>query len=172
MKIGVGLLLILVAVGLIVVLGIGGCNSWYKYSKNIGSYWELADKSSTIEAKSENIDAFVKAIKSEKFAENNAIIFRTPDNSFANNLKALETLQKRLQDIKKIKPDSFEYNQAIQQITAQEQGEATKMLDVIHQCWILENYWYLWDWLLFISIIVIVLLIVIGGVLINAGVNE
>jgi hypothetical protein len=113
-------------------------------------HWKLADKASTIAAKQKEIHAFVEVLEKgdEKgeFAKNNAVFFPTPDNAFANNLEMLKTLEQRLGEIQAMDPKSFEYNTAIQQITAQEQGEAHEMLRVLDGCWTLQNYWWMWDW--------------------------
>ena len=79
-----------------------------------------------------------------------------------NNFEALKSLQKRLQEIKKLDPNSFEYNTAIQQITAQEQGEAASMLCVFHGCWIKEHYPLLWCWIGILTSTVIVIISLLG----------
>lgn len=159
-----------ITLGLIctIFLGINGCYANYKWNRDIESWWELADKSSTIEAKSEYIQKFVEALDSQKLTGYNAIIFKTPNNNIEKNIEAVKTLNKRLQDIKGMKPDSFEYNQAIQQITAQEQGEATKLIKILFGGWLLHSgYWYLWDWILAIIIFFLLLLFTIGGILLS-----
>ena len=127
-------------------MSIAGCNAHYVYIRQISNYWDLADRCSTIEAKSDYIDKFVDAIEKADMSEYNAILYPTPENSFKNNLDAIKTLRDRLHQIKTMNPASFEYNQAIQQITAQEQGEAKNLLFNIDGCWTKANYWYLWDW--------------------------
>ena len=118
----------------------------YQYSNKIQSYWELADKASTIDQKSEYLSKFIVAIEDEGLGGHNAIVFKTPDNSYDENIKALKSLQSRLDDIKDMDVTSFEYNTAIQQITAQEQGEASQMITVIKQIWYKNHYFLLWDW--------------------------
>jgi len=119
----------------------------YLYTNEFSSYWELADKSSTIEEKARYINLFVEALeKSGLQGEYNAIIYKTPTVSFDKNLLALKSLQQRLEEIKTMDIRSFEYQTAIQQITGQEQGEAQEMLDVLHGCWVKNNYFFYWDW--------------------------
>lgn len=127
----------------------------YNWSNNFLSYWNLADKSSTIDAKSGYIDQFVKKIEDGKFSDYNAIFLKTPDNNFEKNFTALKTLQGRLQEIKTMDIESFAYQQAIQQITAQEQGEAQDMLLQLKGCWMLRNYLLLWGWISEIFVILI-----------------
>jgi len=123
----------------------------YHYEKTYAQLWQLADKSSTIPAKQDYIKQFVTALKDGKskgeFADNNAVFLKTPNNSFDANLKALETLSLRLTEIQNMNPSSFEYNTAIQQITAQEQGEAHQMLSEFQGCYNLNSYSLVWGWI-------------------------
>lgn len=152
----------------LVAAGITGIFGWYTYNKEIGSYWSLADKSSSIDKKSEYIDKFVGALElSGLSGKYNAVFLTTPDNSFDYNLDALKTLQARLHEISNMDVTSFEYQTAIQQITAQEQGEAEAMLSVFYGVWWKKNHPLLWNWicgvhiglLLFVLIASIVFLI-------------
>lgn len=130
----------------IFLMSISGCGAHYRYIREVSYHWELADRSSTIDAKCDHISKFVESLEKASMAEYNAVFFPTPENSFKNNLDALKTLQRRLIEIRKMNPISFEYNQAIQQITAQEQGEAKKMMAEFDGCWTKNNYIWLWDW--------------------------
>ena len=120
----------------------------YRFERDYLSKWELADKSSTIEAKAIYIGQFVGAIESNvtDFSEYNVLYLKTANNSFAQNLAALKTLNVRLQEIMKMDIKSFEYQTAIQQITQQEQGEAQGLLDTIYGCWVKEKYPVAWEW--------------------------
>lgn len=140
----------------------------YRVEKNYTQLWELADKSSTISAKQKYIAQFVYALElgysKGDFTSYNAIWLETPNNSFEVNLKALKTLSERLDEIQEMKPSSFEYNTAIQQITAQEQGEAKAMLNVIIGCYELKNYPAIWGWIGGTILAVALLLIVVGAI--------
>lgn len=119
----------------------------YNYDKNFMSYWNLAEKASTIDQKSRYMDMFVNALEqSHCFGEYNAVVFKTPDNSFNDNLIALKSLQKRLHEIKVMDVTSFQYQTAIQQITAQEQGEAADMITVFKGVYTKTHYPFLWSW--------------------------
>lgn len=125
--------------------------SW-EYEQSIGCHWSLADKSSTIPAKAEHLDKFATALERQNLSgKHNAIIYPTADNSFDANLTALKTLQTRLHEIEGMPVESFQYQTAIQQITQQEQGEASAMLDVFSGTWLLERHFFLWDWVGFLS---------------------
>lgn len=71
---------------------------------------------------------------------------QTSDNNFSTNVIVLGTLVDRLKEIQGMNPNSFEYNTAIQQITAQEQGEAHRMLLVFEHCWDMASYPIMWGW--------------------------
>lgn len=121
----------------------------YRWEKYYCQAWNLADKSSTIPAKQAHIAEFISLLKSNAraFASHDAVWLKTPNNSFEQNLSALATLGDRLTQIQEMNPSSFEYNTAIQQITAQEQGEAHAMMSVFKGCWELENYTIIWGWI-------------------------
>jgi len=151
-------LIISVILGIIIIRGTILSN--YEYENKYGYAWELADKSSTIKDKAKYIDEFVSLIKYTRwdFANYDAIYLQTKDNSFDRNLEAVKTLQKRLTEIQNMNPNTFEYQVAIQQITQQEQGEAYNMLSVIKGCYVLNNYWYCWNWLFGILAVFAILL--------------
>lgn len=142
---------------------IKGCvSNYYTYQNNVRGYWDLADKSSTIKAKQEYVDQFVDILERTKHSDYDAIIYKIPNASFDFNLKALKSLRDRLETIREMDESSFAYQTAIQQITAQEQGEACEMLSVFYGCYTLENYWPAWDWLCGLVIIGYVVLFIIG----------
>ena len=149
---------------LLTLIIISNIRASYHYERDISSSWELANKASTIETKYIYISKFVDIIKEnkEKFATHNAIWLETPNNSFDNNLAMLETLKDRLNTIKGMNPNSFEYQTAIQQITAQEQGEAHNMLNVFEGCYFLNNYMLLWGWIGGIIVVILALGLIIG----------
>ncbi len=127
-----GIILGLLGILGLITFGIAKTHQRYTFEKDYTQYWNLADKSSTIQAKQQYVTKFVEALETNKkrFAAHDAIFMKTPDNSFEQNLIALKTLSQRLEEIQDMNPSSFEYNTAIQQITQQEQGEAHKMLSV------------------------------------------
>lgn len=119
----------------------------YEYTKTIGSYWSLADKSSDMKSKSEHIDMFVQSLESSGLqGTHNAVFLPSRDNSFDANLEALKTLQYRLREVQDMDVNSLAYQQAIAQITSQEQGGAEDMLGVFQGCWTLKNHPMIWQW--------------------------
>lgn len=144
---GLGWCLLMVGIFCLVIDIIMGVSYSYHYDREIGSYWELADKSSTLQAKSDYMNKFVEAIeKNIDIEDYNAVFLKTPTNSVKKNLDALKTLQTRLKEIQKIDITSFAYQQAIQQITAQEQGEAKDMISVFEDVYAKNHYPLVWDW--------------------------
>jgi hypothetical protein len=124
------------------------CKVHNTYVQNYESYWTMADRSSTLEAKAQYIDKFVTTLEENQntqFAPMNAWLFPNPTKSFALNLQALKTLAARLHEIQTMDPASFQYNTAISQITAQEQGEAQSLLDNFYGSYLLKTHLLLWN---------------------------
>ena len=145
----------------------------YHYERDIESYWNLAEKASTIQQKAVYMDKFVAGFKGKGFeGDYNAIFFKTPDNSFDKNLEALQSLKTRLNEIQKMNVTSFEYQTAIQQITAQEQGEAQAMLEVFSGIWWKNNYLFLWEWVAGLEVIICIFLIASGVVKKGGGLKK
>lgn len=140
-----GVILIVLSISLSGVLIWRVINANYEWSNSVLSNWTLADKSSTLEAKSGYIDKFVQALQSNNLADNNALIYKTADNNCQNNIQAVSTLKDRLNQIKGMDETSFQYQQAIQQITAQEQGQADDMISALHGCWLKTHHYFLWN---------------------------
>jgi hypothetical protein len=142
----------------------------YKYERDCESYWSLSEKASTIQQKAAYINKFVASLKDKGMeGDYNAIFFKTPDNSFDKNFEALQSLKTRLDEIQKMNIASFEYQTAIQQITAQEQGEAQAMLDVFSGIWWKNNYIILWDWIAGIEIFCCIFMIIVGLIKMGGG---
>lgn len=151
------------SIALIIVMVWVGVVAKYQYQRDYRSYWSLADKASTIPQKSDYINQFVERLEiSDMKDEYNAVFQKTPDNSFNKNLEALKSLQTRLQEIKLMDPKSFEYNTAITQITAQEQGEAAEMLRVFSGIWWKTNYFMLWNWVGTLNVFIVLTMLFLG----------
>ena len=153
-----GILMILVS-SCFCVLSIVQCSSAkIEYHNEVSYAWDLADKSSTLSEKSRYVDEFISNLKKIEHTEYGAMVFKTKEKRFDLNLKALESLGKRLKEVQKLDINSFAYQTAIQQITGQEQGEATAMLWIFYNSFILEKYWWgyeavvIWVWSLWTCI--------------------
>jgi len=158
-----GIFLTLISAVAFIALSVTTVVGHYQFERDYLSSWNLADKSSTIAEKSAYIDKFVTTLETSNLqGQYNAILLTTPDNSFDLNLEALKSLQLRLKEIQTMNITSFEYQTAIQQITAQEQGEAHQMLGVFEGVWWKTNHFMLWEWVGDVSFIVTIVLLVIG----------
>jgi hypothetical protein len=143
---------------------IGGISASYGYSKQYSANWELADKSSTIQKKSDYINKFVLSLEQSGLQGSNGAMFLKTDNtSFDSNMDALKSLQGRLDTIKTLDENSFAYQTAIQQITAQEQGEAQSMLSVFRACWMKVHHYLFWNEFLILGMILLGVGLIIGG---------
>jgi hypothetical protein len=142
----ISLVLAIFFTSLLIYRGVREVLNKYEYSRTIKSYWELSIKASTLEKKSEYLDQFVEGLKGANLSGNNAVFLKTPDNSYEQNFAALTSLQRRMHEINEMNPKSFEYQLAIGQITAQEQGEAGKMLDQLEGVWYLNRHPTYWKW--------------------------
>lgn len=136
-----------------------------EYQRVASSNWDLSERASTIAQKSEYMTTFESALESQKLSGyNSSFFFPTPSTDFNQNMKALHSLSKRLHDITGMDEQGFAYQTAIQQITAQEQGEAKSMLDCFESCWLRENHWTLWNPIVVILMVIIEAILCIGGV--------
>lgn len=134
-----------------------------EFETHIGSHWDLADRASTLATKKEHIDKYVVALESAGLSGmHDTAFYPTPTNSFDENLKALKTLQGRLEEIQGMDVKSFEYQQALSQVTQQEMTEAGAMTAVFEGCWLLKNHTFLWGWHLVIIAVIIGLIASVG----------
>lgn len=142
---------ILIVLGVIALGGLfaDSVYSNYQYSNGYSSYWDLSDKASSIAQKSVYLDKFVSALQGSGLQGcSDSLYFPTPTNSFDQNFIALLSLQGRMHDIVGMDPNSFQYQSAMEQITGQEQGQASDMLTVFEDCWMKVHHYWLWnDWL-------------------------
>jgi len=137
----------------------------YSYSRQVESFWNLSVKASTIQKKSAYLDQYVAALEAVRMADSSALWLKTPDNSVEQNKLALYSLQDRMHEILTMNVSSFEYQQAMAQITGQEQDEAHKMLSVFKDAWYLEHHFFLWDWMGVLSFVVLLTAVIITGLI-------
>lgn len=165
----VGLCIIAATVALVTIYLVRAVSANNEYANKIQNHWTLADRASTIEAKREHIKSFVNAIENSNIQdEHDAIFFENPENSAFHNLEAVKSLAQRLDQIKDMNPSSFEYQTAIQQITAQEQGEAQNMLRVLENCWMKKYHWFYWKAGIIIMIVIFGIMAILGIMLMGA----
>ena len=161
MKTG-GIIIVILGILWGIMLGINQYKADIQWNEAAGKYWTLADRASTLEAKRTNINLFVSAIdKLNLKGTHNTIFFEQELNGFDANFTALKTLQTRLAEMNGMDQNSMAYQQAIQQITAQEQGDAEEMIGNIYGCWMKDQHMLLfgcvvgWLWLAVIIVIIV-----------------
>jgi hypothetical protein len=170
MKKVIGIIITIVSTIILSGYIVSGILAHYQLENTIGSYWSLADKASSIPKKAELIDKFVNALDGSRMTgEYNALWLKTPDNNFDNNLEMLKTLQTRLHEIQTMDVTSFQYQTAIQQITAQEQGEAHEILAVFTGVWFKVHHFFLWSWVCVIGVVIFMITLVLGIIWWNDG---
>ena len=161
-----GIILLVVGIVFAISRGIFRIYVHYEYKNEIGCNWDLSDRASTIAQKSEYLDKFVLALEKCKLdGTHDALFFPNDENDFTQNMKALKSLQKRLRDISTMDENSFAYQTAMQQITAQEQGEAHNLLDTLYGCWQKEYHYSVWNNLMVIGFLILQALMIIAGII-------
>lgn len=151
-------ILLVIALSLVLVFGvlIHVMSAHNEYSREAGSYWDLATKAATIEQKSEYVTKFAQQFRDKGYeGQHNALFFPSPNNSFDENYKALLSLEDRLAEIQMMDPQSIQYQSAIQQITEQEQDGAYEMIGELRGIWFMNNHYMCWlFWPFFILFII------------------
>ncbi len=97
-------------------------------------------KVSTLNQKAISLDNYVMALEYSGLSGNNALVFETPNNSYEQNMVVLKSLQTRMHEIQGLDVQSFRYQQAISQITAQEQRRADDRLATFRGIWFRSNH--------------------------------
>jgi len=118
----------------------------YECNRDLLSYWKLSAKASTLKQKSLYLDEFVANLEAAHLSGNNAVILKTPNNSYEQNMATLKSLQSRMEEIKGMDVKSFEYQQAMYQISAQEEGGVNGVSDLIG-VWYLDHHPSVWGWI-------------------------
>lgn len=167
----IGIFILAIATTLSIFRLNGHISAHAEYSNLAGSYWDLAEKSSTIKDKSTNIDLFVYKLESLGLQNtNSALIYKTINTDFNKNFAALKTFQSRLHSIDTMNVNSFAYQTAIQQITQQEQGEADDMLSVFSECYYKVHYYFYYNLFIIIGFFILeILLFTIGFAILVEG---
>lgn len=141
-----GTLLILVALGLLGSLIADDVFEGYCWDRDCYSYWEMADRASTLAKKSEYLDKFMAALDAQNLGGSHANLFlNTPRTQYDFNRDALGSLQSRMHATAAMDQNSMAYQMAIQQITGQEWGEADALINTINDCYDSVHFYCLWN---------------------------
>jgi hypothetical protein len=136
--IGFALLIIYGVVCLISSVFVG-----YNFNSNIGQWFELSDKASTIDKKLEYLERFDAAVQKYDLTEGQStIFFPTKETSLEENYAVLQSLLQRLRDTKNLSTSSQEYQWALRQITEDEY--CWFHLSLFQQAFLMKNgVWWL-----------------------------
>jgi hypothetical protein len=115
------LALIFIGIVLLVILAYNVISVGYSFDSNIGQWFELSDKASTIDKKLEYLDKFDVAVQKYGLTEGQStVFFPTKETSLEENYIVLKTLLQRLNETSNLSTSSQEYQWAIKQITENE----------------------------------------------------
>lgn len=123
-KLATVILLAIIIIPSAVLVG-GAYNNWIiglEYQREIGVYFEYADRSSDAKVKSDYFNQYVEAIKEHGLDKGSSSVYfqDQPNASLEDNFRVAQSLQTRLNEIADIDPKSPEYQFAMQQVTMQE----------------------------------------------------
>lgn len=107
------------------VLIAGGYNNWLvglEYQREIGVYFEYADRASDAKLKSENFNKYVSALEEHGLTEGATSIYfkEQPNAQLGENFKVAKSLQKRLNSLAEMDEASEAYQYGMRQVTMQE----------------------------------------------------
>jgi hypothetical protein len=135
---------------LCVVLVLAGCGTCiraeYGYSVSVNQYLNLADDASVASVKLDHLREYKAAIQ-ETIQRNDArYLFKQQQYTRDAQLRILDTLITRLDEMSQMDPKGFEYQTAMQQVAGQEFDHTLRRIDCIFwDCWRRESAWR-WFW--------------------------
>jgi len=148
-----GIFLVLTSIALSLLFGIHGLvRYFYTYDVQIGQYLKLADDASTASCKLEYLQKYAEQIKANITRNQARFIFQRERLTRDTQLRIIQTLIERLRITSEMNPASFEYQQAMAQITSQEFNHTLKDInEVIRSCWFRQSplifeLWFWWIW--------------------------
>lgn len=125
----------------------------YFYDKQIGQYLKLADDASTAQIKLQYFYQY-RDLASQISRNDAYFIFKQKQYTRDEQLKILDTLIIRLEDATNMDPQSFEYQQAMYQISGQEFNHTLERINsIFFNAWLrsgMISYWVIWNWLVVI----------------------
>lgn len=117
---------------LVVFIGNAGLQHYFigmEYDREIGGYFEYADRTSSAEKKAEYFNNYVNALKENGLDTGYSSVFWTeqPEASLSDNFEVAVSLQDRLNKLANMSHESDGYQDGMRQVTMQE------------FCWFPEN---------------------------------
>jgi len=139
------------------IFGVVGARTAYGFWRDVDSYRRLAVAASTADAKLAYLATYRELLGRELKPEHyGALVLKTPANRVDQNLDVLDTLLIRLREAQKMDPESFQYQQAMFQLTEHEFENS----GVFSRAWMLEHGGALqYLWILWLSVVGSVLLV-------------
>ena len=144
----------------LIMIGIGhgiamGVASWHVTQECANL--KLADDASTPAQKSMYLGEFIQKIKNDNLPKYAAFIFTNERDSIPEQLKVLESLKTRCDDLAKVNPSELGYAQGMAQITGQEFLHATDHIrSVIEEAmWVRYGWFYTYGLFLWIGLFVL-----------------
>ena len=134
-------------IGTSIIVGVNGLSqqiTWsYKFDREIGDLFELADRASDASTKYNYLKQFGEALEKNGLTEGqSALYWPRPTSDLAHNYNASKSLLLRLEYLSKLDPKSFEYQTGMQQITLQE--FCWFPIDIFRNGYLLKNgVWHL-----------------------------
>ena len=128
----------------------------YQYDINYSQYLKLADDASTPDAKFSYLKQYRDAVSA--ISRNDAFyVFKQKQYTRDEQLKILDTLLFRLDSASRMSASSFEYQQAMYQISGQEMNHTLERIDnVFMSCYMRSGaffaYWCMFNWFIVVAL--------------------
>lgn len=115
----------------------------YDFDRNIGDFFELADRASDAKTKTNYMEQFVQSLQKHDLTEGEtSVFFGKPISSLQHNYNVALSLLSRLKALSQLDSTSFEYQTGMQQVTLQE--FCWFPIHIFRQGYALKNgLWYL-----------------------------
>lgn len=126
---------------LLLALFVRGCIvGGYSYSVKVEQYLSLADDASTAKAKLAYLHGYKKSIRTHIVRNDARYIFKKIRLTRDEQLKIIDTLLQRLTTTSEMDPKSFEYQQAMAQLSGQEFNHTLEDIDyILWNCWLRQH---------------------------------
>lgn len=119
---GVVVLICLIIMGVAIY---GGINNWLvslQYQRDMGGFFDYADRASDANTKLFYFDKYMQAIKDNELTQGDSSLLFTnqPQANLANEYKVALSLQQRLIDLNQTNPETMQYHMGMQEISMTE----------------------------------------------------
>ena len=109
----------------------------YWYDVKVGQYVKLSDDASTADVKLQYLVKYAEQVKSLIKRNDARYVFKRERLTRDAQVRIIETLVERLKQASEMNPKSFEYQQAMAQISGQEYDHTLQEIDgIMRSCWL------------------------------------